>query len=61
MLRRLLRFVNDESGKIVEAIVTVGVLVIIVGGVWYAMNGGLAEVGNAVERWLCDLIPGACS
>ncbi|NLG29047.1 MAG: hypothetical protein GX557_14135 [Chloroflexi bacterium] len=61
MLRRLLHFVNDESGGIVEAIVTVGVLVIIVGGVWYAMNGGLAEVGSAVERWLCDLIPGACS
>lgn len=60
MVRRVLRFLNDESGGIVEAIVTIGLLVIIVGGVLYAKNGGLAEVGNAVERWLCDLIPGAC-
>ncbi len=61
MVRRVLQFMNDESGGIVEAIVTIGLLVIIVGGVMYARNGGLAEFGTALQNWLCEHIPGACS
>jgi len=61
MTGRVPQFLNDESGGIVEAIVTIGLLVIIIGGVLYARNGGLAEFGTAVQNWLCEHIPGACS
>ena len=61
MIRQLERFFSDESGGIVDTIVTIGLVVIIAGGVLYAILGGMQDIGDAVQTWICGHIPGACS
>jgi hypothetical protein len=61
MIRQLWQFLTDESGGVVDTIVTIGLLVIIVGGVLYAINGGMQEIGNAAQQWICEHFPRACS
>jgi hypothetical protein len=61
MIRQLKQFFGDESGGIVDTIVTIGLVVIIAGGVLYAILGGMQDIGDAVQNWICAHIPGACS
>ena len=60
MMRELERFLHDERGGLVDTIVTIGLVVIIAGGVLYAILGGMQDIGNAVRNWICQHIPGAC-
>jgi len=62
MFKELKRFLKDDSGPgLVETIVTIGLVVIIAGGVLYAILGGMEDIGTAVQTWICEHIPGACS
>lgn len=57
MLAELRRFINDESG-IIEKIVGIALVVIIAGGILLAILTQVQGVGDTVNQWLADNIPG---
>jgi hypothetical protein len=59
MLWQLRNFYKDESG-LVEKIVTLGLVIIIAGGILVAILGFLPGIQAAIRSFICANIPGAC-